>query len=84
MPSAENLGATERIRAVGILISIGVTRFSLEFIVKVGDLVRHRVNQQWIGVITHREITRHGEIYRIDWTDGCKGVCWDEEVEVAN
>ena len=50
---------------------------------KVGDLVKHRVNQQWVGVIVHREVTRHGEIYRIEWIDGCKGVCWDEEIEVA-
>tara|TARA_R110002110_G_scaffold115731_1_gene286871 strand:- start:13 stop:171 length:159 start_codon:yes stop_codon:yes gene_type:complete len=50
---------------------------------KVGDLVKHRVNQQWIGVIVRREVTRHGNIYRIDWADGARGACWDEEIEAV-
>jgi len=49
---------------------------------QVGDLVMHN-NTRWIGVITYREPSRVGTMYRIDWTDGAKGVCWEEEIKAA-
>lgn len=49
---------------------------------QVGDLVIHN-NKRWIGVITFREPSSVGTMYRINWADGAKGVCWEEEIEAA-
>ena len=49
---------------------------------EVGDLVKFRNNQQWVGVITRQDISRFGTLNFIDWNDGAKGVCWNTEIEV--
>ena len=82
MLSVKRLGATEKICVAGVLIAIPATQFSLEFIMKVGDLVKHKNNQQWIGVITRQDISRFGMLNLIDWSDGAKGACWSTEIEV--
>ena len=82
MLSVKRLGATEKICVVGVLIAIPATQFSLEFVMKVGDLVKLRNNQRWIGVITHQDISRFGTLNFIDWNDGAKGTCWNTEIEV--
>ena len=82
MRSAKRLGATEKICVVGVLIAIPATQFSLEFVMKVGDLVKLRNNQRWVGVITRQDISRFGTLNLIDWSDGTKGACWNTEIEV--
>ena len=84
MRSAKRLGATEKICVVGVLIAIPATQFSLEFVMKVGDLVKLRNNQRWVGVITRQDISRFGTLNFINWSDGAKGTCWSTEIEVIN
>ena len=64
------------------LYHLGKHRMAGAHQMQVGDLVIHN-NQRWVGVITHREPSRVGTMYRIDWTDGAKGVCWEEEIKAA-
>ena len=48
---------------------------------KIGDLVKHKIIQEWVGIIVKRQVSRHGTLNLINWADGAKGACWDEEIE---
>lgn len=48
---------------------------------KIGDLVKHKIIQEWVGIIVKRQVSRHGMLNLINWTDGLKGAYWDKEIE---
>jgi hypothetical protein len=53
--------------------------------VQVGDLVKHKKNGH-LGLITKIEYAAdgHDPMHYIWWTDGAKGACWKNEIEVIN
>lgn len=51
------------------------------FVMKIGDLVKHKIIQEWVGIIVKRQVSRHGMLNLINWTDGLKGAYWDKEIE---
>jgi hypothetical protein len=50
--------------------------------VKVGDLVKFITSPLYVGVITFSETTGVGIMYYIQWTDGARGACWGDELEI--
>jgi hypothetical protein len=52
---------------------------------QVGDLVKHKKNGH-LGLITKIEYAAdgHDPMHYIWWTDGAKGACWKNEIEVIN
>ena len=48
---------------------------------KIGDLVKHKIIQEWVGIIVKRQVSRHGMLNLINWNDGLKGAYWDKEIE---